>query len=1710
MSILPVPARRSGANQLKGVHHVNRMKITRACCSRRRIAAAIESRLVCKHLSCCRTTFKRQAGTFTSPFRIADARKNIGRNETSEGILKVSVLGSSLHGARKPNGATDAQDSSDEITLGMNSMSQSTTQAADESTSTSTLFDVAGFSELSTRAYNTSSVRGGDTSHSSSSRSLSSLIIADGGSAEIDGASAQPVTFTGTAGILKLDDSLAYTGKITGLTGTDGVDLTDVQYGPNTKVTFQGDATGGILTVTDRTHTANIAISGNYLTSEWNLSSDGSGGTVVVDPVPTDTWKPIDIGAGGYLTGIDIAPDGTMVVRTDTYGAYIWNGTQWQQLVTSTSMPASFTAPGSGLGVYEIQIAPSDSNVLYMMYDGYVFRSSNKGATWTQTSFSPVTENPNDPYRIDGQKMAVDPNNPNVVYVGTPQKGLFVTTNGGVTWQKVTAVPGSQTDSNGIYPGITGIQFVKGSGVTGGKTNTIFASSYGNGVYESTDGGATWIKTSGGPSDVEHAVVSNTGAYYAVGNDGTSLWRYANGSWTELLSNAVKGGVGGNGIQAVAIDPFNASHIVVATPSGILDQSFDGGATWQGLDWNMSLQASDVPWLSSVGNYMSIGDISFDPKVPGKLWASDGIGVWNTILPQNFRTTPITWNSQSVGIEQLVANEIIVPEGGKPVLASWDRPFFYVNDPSSYPTSVGTPGQSKFAAGWSIDYASSNPSFVVGIADWWNNEESGYSTDGGKTWQTFPNELPQKTIGGSIAASTPTNIIWAPADGVAPYYTLDGGVTWKQVVLPGVTDWSNFDFAYYLDRRTVTADRVLPNTFYMYYVGSTNSGVYRSTDGGVTWTEVFAGQISPISGFNAKIEAVPGEAGNLFFTGGRQSGPSNEQFFQSSDGGSTWKAVANVTNVTCFGFGASPTAGGYPSIYIVGSVNNVSGIWQSNNDGQSWTEIGQEPDSSLSQIKTISGDPNTYGQVYVGFGGDGYAYLPAMAGVTAVVPSITNGAAGIGKTITLTLQLSAPLTVSGGVPTLTLNDGGVATYTGGSGTDALTFTYMVAAGQNTPNLAVTAVNLNSATVTDTSGNAGSLDGAVSTPAWTLDIDTLRPTVTGSADTPASAILDAGKTVTWNVTLTEAVTVSGGIPTLTLNDGGTAVYAGGSGTNVLTFVYTVAAGQNTPNLTVVGFSLNSATVADTAGNSADLSGVVTGVANKGSILQIDTVAPTVSSVTAPTGDFSAGKVITFTVHLTEAVTVTSGRPQLLLNDGGVATYVSGSGTNALSFNYTVLQGQNIPDLAVVGVNAGSAVLRDVAGNIADLSGAVVNPIGTLQIDTTRPTVTSVTDNPVNGDLNIGKSITLTLHFTEAVTVVGGVPTLKLNDGGTATYSGGSGTNALTFSYKVGPGQNTTNLGVLGVNLNSASIVDAAGNSASLTGAATNPTGVLEIDTVAPKVSWVEYGVETQGTKKSVVVTIHLTEAANILGGTPAVTLNNGETATYTGGSGTNALTFSYVLPAGQSTSNLAVAAFHANSATIKDAAGNAANLSALTDATVTTGGTLELATAYSGKVSFAGSTGTLKIDSPSTFNGNIAGQLTTGDYIDLPTVTAGAKAAVHYSGNNSPGTLTVSDGTHTATIALSGSYSLGNFTVSSDGHGGTLVVDPPLSSSQAAAPTNDPINAIGVLNQQMALWAQHVASVFPSSGGFVDGVSIVHGAGLNGDHSYTSQLGAGRH
>ena len=657
----------------------------------------------------------------------------------------------------------------------------------------------------------------------------------------------------------------------------------------------------------------------------------------------------------------------------------------------------------------------------------------------------------------------------------------------------------------------------------------------------------------------------------------------------------------------------------------------------------------------------------------------------------------------------------------------------------------------------------------------------------------------------------------------------------------------------------------------------------------------------------------------------------------------------------------------------------------------------------------------------------GQPQAPLVISVSSSGTGITNGNGDLnaGHVVILTVAMSEDVTVAGGTPTLALNDGGIATYTGGSGSNALTFSYTIAAGQNTPDLAVTAVNLNGATIADSAGNNANFSGTL-TPSGTLQIDTTTPTVasvaaSGTGITNGNGDLNAGHVVTLTLTMSEVVTVAGGTPTLTLNDGATAIFTGGSGSNVLTFSYTVGPGQNTPDLKISAVNLNGATIADSAGNNANFSGTLT----PSGTLQIDTTTPTVASVAASgtgitngNGDLNAGHVVTLTLTMSEVVTVAGGTPTLTLNDGATAIFTGGSGSNVLTFSYTVGPGQNTPDLKISAVNLNGATIADSAGNNANFSGTLT-PSGTLQIDTTTPTVASVAASGTgitngNGDLNAGHVVILTLTMNEVVTVANGTPTLTLNDGGTATYTGGSGSNALTFSYTIAGGQNTPDLAVTAVNLNGATIADSAGNNANFSGTLT-PSGTLQIDTTTPTVA----SVAASGTGITngngdlnaghvVILTLTMNEVVTVANGTPTLTLNDGGTATYTGGSGSNALTFSYTIAGGQNTPDLAVTAVNLNGATIADSAGNNANFSG----TLTPSGTLQIDTMTPTVASVAAS-GT------GITNGN--GDLNAGHVVTLtltmsevvtvaggtPTLTLNDGATAIFTGGSGSNVLTFS-------------------------------------------------------------------------------------------------------
>lgn len=480
--------------------------------------------------------------------------------------------------------------------------------------------------------------------------------------------------------------------------------------------------------------------------------------------------------------------------------------------------------------------------------------------------------------------------------------------------------------------------------------------------------------------------------------------------------------------------------------------------------------------------------------------------------------------------------------------------------------------------------------------------------------------------------------------------------------------------------------------------------------------------------------------------------------------------------------------------------------------------------------------------------------------------------------------------------------------------------------------------------------------ATATRTINVTVDGTAPTVS-SVSVPSSGTYKIGDTLSFTVNFNEAVTVTtdGGTPyiPLTFNTGGTvnALYASGSGSSALVFSYTVASGNQDMDGISVSYSImsNGGTFKDALGNNADLQ--LNSVGSTTSV-KIDAIAPTVWSVSVPTdGTYKVGDTLSFMVNFTEAVTV-GGAPYIpvTLDTGGAvnASYVSGNGTPALVFSYTVASGNLDADGIVVGssITANGGTLRDATGNDATLTFNSVGSTGGVLIDAVAPAVSSASVAADNSYIDV--------TFSKGIYGANdGIAALEVGDlGMTFAQNSGAATNAVINSIKKADnveeasaaeltGGETTVRVFLMVSgspagtetieikpTGGASIYDKAGNAMD----ANQTTGAKNLtDKTAPTVSSVF--VPLNGTYKAgdtLSLTVNFSKAVTVTGAPYIpVTLDAGGTvnATYASGSGTSVLAFSYTVAYGNlDADGISVGSFiTANGGTFRDAAGNDAAL-----------------------------------------------------------------------------------------------------------------------------------------------------------------------------------------
>jgi hypothetical protein len=785
----------------------------------------------------------------------------------------------------------------------------------------------------------------------------------------------------------------------------------------------------------------------------------------VTDLTAAYNWKPVRLGAGGFVTGFITHPLNANVryCRTDVGNAYRWDNTNsvWVPMVVKgngTGMPSNVTSVPSGddTGIESIALDPTNTSVVYLSFQaarssdianlfpsvaGNVYKSTNGGVSFTAGNLA-IPLYPNGNWRTFGERMMVDPSNSSIIYYGS-HNGLYRSVDGGVTWSLAT-LGGSN---------VLTVQFSKadGTAVLSGKTvsKVVYLTVANGSVYKSSDGGNSWSNISvgqtvsmpmwGTPASATldgHAAASAidaSGNLYVVENESARLWKYKT-SWTWTTVQFPNG----QPIQGLTISKTNNSILWAIGNGGTLSRTTNGATNWtsgSGLWTPVSdhvLFANTFAWLPQTYDlWRSNGGITFDAN--GKLWISCGNEGMLGYVPNNAETETAqpSWAIDSKGIEEFVSRDAILPPGGKLVVAVEDSTALTVTNPDLFTAKQATLQNQLISNGTSLDYCPNAPNYVVcATADvnrtGTGNNYSGFSTDGGTTWQKFagyPYSPEGSYITGNVLGTTvkeagtiavsrrgawgqgSDHLVWIPSNNFPPYYSTNGGASWARspqfaanltVHTEAIDDkgnpyvssiggllpfWSFGDFSF--KQRQLIADPFTPDRFYMNFTNDgQGGGLHISTNGGQSWTKYPSNL--PTYCFSSKLVANPKIQNDLWFVDGFE-GATEHGLYRSTNGGTSFTKVTGIDNAITLALGkGSGVAGAQPyTIYLYGKVtgNSTWGVFSSTNGGTSWNRVANYPTGIFDRPTCMTASWDTYGTVYVGFKGNSFVY--GTTGATA-------------------------------------------------------------------------------------------------------------------------------------------------------------------------------------------------------------------------------------------------------------------------------------------------------------------------------------------------------------------------------------------------------------------------------------------------------------------------------------------------------------------------------------------------------------------------------------------------------------------------------------------------------------------------------------------------------------------------------------------------------
>ncbi len=655
--------------------------------------------------------------------------------------------------------------------------------------------------------------------------------------------------------------------------------VTGVSGKPN--VFYFGATGGGVWKTTD---------AGN----SWENISDGYfGGSI--GSVAVSAYDPNVIYAGG----------GEVTVRGNVSSGYgMWKSLDAGKTWESAGLPDSYH-------IVRIQIHPKNPNIVYAAVLGNlykstttrgIYRTTDGGKNWEKILYANQD--------AGAVELVMDANNPRVLYASTwqirrtpyslesggPGSAIWKTTDGGDHWVNLSK-------HEGLPKGLWGISGVTVSPVNSNRVWALIENKDG-GVYRSDDAGETWKKV-----NTERKLRQRAWYYTKIFADtqdedrvyvmNVQYHRSKDGGNTFETFNAPHGDH-----HDLWIAPEDNQRLIIGDDGGA-QISFDGGENWSSEDVQPTAQFYRVVTDNNFpyriyGAQQDNSTVRISHRTDGRYignkdWESTagGESAHIAVDPENndivyggsyggYLTRFNHKTQEERGIDVWPDNPMGHGAEGAKYRFQWNFPVFF------------SPHNSKrLYAASNVLHVTMNEgqSWEIISPDLTRNDPTKMGSSGGPITKDNTSIEYYCTIFTAVESYHEEGVIWTGSDDGLVQITRDAGAHWSNVTPPDMPEWMMIN--------SIEINPFEKGGVYVagtkYKLGDFKPYLYKTTDYGVTWTEITKG--IPVTEFTRVIRADPGKKGLLY--AGTEGG-----MYVSFDDGSSWNSfqqnlpIVPITDLT--------------------------------------------------------------------------------------------------------------------------------------------------------------------------------------------------------------------------------------------------------------------------------------------------------------------------------------------------------------------------------------------------------------------------------------------------------------------------------------------------------------------------------------------------------------------------------------------------------------------------------------------------------------------------------------------------------------------------------------------------------------------------------------------------------------------------------------------